>query len=58
MKQITKEKKTSKYINIIDLIMAFEFASSRSEAKRLVKQGAVSLDGIKVTSINTRLVYK
>lgn len=35
-------------INIIDLIMKAEFAPSRGEARRLVIQGGVSIDGDKI----------
>tara|TARA_Y100000310_G_C19958815_1_gene480283 strand:- start:9 stop:227 length:219 start_codon:yes stop_codon:yes gene_type:complete len=57
MKQTIKERKNEyKYIHIVDLIMAFNFASSRSEARRLIKQGAVSIDNKKITSINTHLI--
>jgi len=40
-----------KEINIIDLIIKVNFASSKGEARRLVQQGGVSLDGEKVDDI-------
>jgi tyrosyl-tRNA synthetase len=43
--------------NILDLILKVNFAPSRSEAKRLVIQGGVTIDGNKITDFNyiTRL---
>ena len=38
--------------NILDLLVASKLASSKSEARRLVEQGGVSLDGDKVTDVN------
>lgn len=40
-------------IDIIDLIMKAEFAPSRGEARRLVTQGGVSIDGIKIDDLKT-----
>jgi len=34
---------------IVELVRACDFASSNSEARRLIKQGAVSIDGEKIT---------
>jgi tyrosyl-tRNA synthetase len=45
-------------MNILDLVMAAEFASSRGEARRLVGQNAVSLDDEKVTDINATVDLK
>ena len=42
-------------INILDLILKVNFAPSKGEARRLVTQGGVSLDGEKIEDIN-RLV--
>jgi tyrosyl-tRNA synthetase len=39
-------------INILDLIYRVNFASSRSEAKRLVLQGGVSIDGEKIEDVS------
>ena len=39
-------------ISIIDLILEVKFAPSKSEAKRLVSQGGVSLNGEKIEDIN------
>lgn len=37
---------------VLDIISALKFCSSNAEAKRLVKQGGVSLDEVKITDIN------
>ncbi|OGC32342.1 tyrosine--tRNA ligase [candidate division WOR-1 bacterium RIFOXYB2_FULL_48_7] len=42
--QIDKLKLRETKINIIDLLLSAQFASSRSEAKRLIQQGGVSVD--------------
>lgn len=42
----SEEEKT---INICDLILEVKFASSKGEAKRLVKQGGVSINGDKIS---------
>ncbi|MBE6788600.1 MAG: tyrosine--tRNA ligase [Ruminococcaceae bacterium] len=39
-------------MGIIDLMIACSLASSRGEARRLIEQGGVSIDGEKVTAIN------
>ncbi len=39
-------------VAIVELIVSAGFAESNGQAKRLVKQGAVSIDGEKVTDIN------
>jgi tyrosyl-tRNA synthetase len=36
-------------INILDLIVFVKFAASKGEAKRLVQQGGVSIDGVKIS---------
>ena len=41
-----------KEIGIVELIMEVKFAPSKSEARRLVAQGGVSLDGEKIEDIN------
>ncbi len=40
-------------INIIDLILEVNFAPSKSEARRLITQGGVSIDGEKIDDIST-----
>ena len=41
--------------NVVDLIFAAGLARSKSEARRLVQQGAVKLDGERVTSIEAEI---
>ena len=61
---IPELKLTEQEIGIIDLIMSANFAPSRGEARRLIVQGGVSIDGEKVTdpkaiiSINNGNVLK
>lgn len=40
-------------LNILDLITEVNFASSKGEARRLVTQGGVSINGNKITDINS-----
>ncbi|HOM65183.1 MAG TPA: tyrosine--tRNA ligase [Ignavibacteriales bacterium] len=40
-------------INIVELLVKLNFASSKSEARRLIEQGGVSLAGEKITDFNT-----
>ncbi|MCK5451493.1 MAG: tyrosine--tRNA ligase [Candidatus Omnitrophica bacterium] len=42
-------------VNIIDLIIKAEFASSTSEARRLISQKAVSVDGIKIVDVRENI---
>lgn len=42
-------------IGVIDLVMQAEFASSRGEARRLVRQGGVRLDGQAITDETARI---
>ncbi len=42
-------------IGIVDLLVATRLASSRSEARRLIEQGGVQLDAMKVQSPNDRV---
>ena len=42
-------------INILDLITAVNFAGSKGEARRLVTQGGVSIDGNKITDISAEI---
>jgi len=46
-----------KEIGILDLIVQVNFASSKGEARRLVTQGGVSLDGEKINDINVQLKF-
>lgn len=45
-------------MNILDLIVKVNFAPSRGEAKRLVTQGGVSINGEKISNIKTDLEIK
>ena len=42
-------------VNIIELIITINFAPSRAEAKRLVMQGGVSINGKKISDFNSNL---
>ena len=42
-------KLSEKHISLLDLVVAVEFASSKSEARRLIEQGAVKIDDQKKT---------
>jgi tyrosyl-tRNA synthetase len=44
--------------NAVDIIFAAGFAPSKSQARRLVQQGAVKLDGEQVKSIETEIAVK
>ncbi len=44
-----------KEINILDLITEVNLAGSKGEARRLVSQGGVSIDGEKITDINSNI---
>jgi tyrosyl-tRNA synthetase len=46
------ERKLDQPVNIVDLIASARLASSKSEARRLVEQGGVKLDGRTVESIS------
>ena len=46
-----------KDLNILDLIVNIKFASSKGEARRLVLQGGVSLDGEKITDLQKTVEF-
>ena len=46
----------SKATNIIDLIVDVKFAPSKGEARRLIQQGGVSIDGEKISDISANIV--
>ncbi|MGQ9798688.1 MAG: tyrosine--tRNA ligase [Ignavibacterium sp.] len=48
----------NKEINILDLLLLVNFASSKGEAKRLVQQGGVSIDGEKVSDVHQNIKIK
>lgn len=43
---------------LLDIMSALKFCSSNGEAKRLIKQGGVSLDEVKITDMNHRVMVK
>ncbi|MCL6495154.1 MAG: tyrosine--tRNA ligase [Ignavibacterium sp.] len=45
-------------INILDLLLLVNFAPSKGEAKRLVQQGGVSVDGEKVSDVHQNIKIK
>ncbi|MCA2005638.1 MAG: tyrosine--tRNA ligase [Ignavibacterium sp.] len=45
-------------INILDLLLLVNFAPSKGEAKRLVLQGGVSIDGEKVSDVHQNIKIK
>jgi len=47
-----------KEISIIDLIIAVNFAPSKGEARRLVQQGGVTVDGEKIVDISASISLK
>jgi tyrosyl-tRNA synthetase len=56
--KIEPEKLKDGKIWIVNLLTSVGFASSNSEARRLIRQGAVSIDGEKVTDENLELEVK
>lgn len=48
----------NKEINILDLLFLVNFAPSKGEAKRLVQQGGVSIDGEKVSDVHQNIKIK
>jgi tyrosyl-tRNA synthetase len=49
---ISEIKLNDKELSILDLILKVNFASSKGEAKRLVNQGGVSIDGNKISDLS------
>ena len=45
-------------VGIVDLVFATGLVASRSEARRLVEQGGVRLDGERVTSVRARVPFR
>ena len=56
--EINEFRINEKKIGILDLITKVNFASSRGEAKRLVNQGGVTIDGEKISDINSEILVK
>jgi tyrosyl-tRNA synthetase len=44
-------------INVVDALIATGLCKSKSEARRMIEQGAIRVDDIKVTSHNTSVLY-
>ena len=50
--KIDEYKATKKKHNIVDLLVACKLMSSRSEAKRKIREGAIDIDGVRVDDID------
>ncbi len=50
------EYKVTSVMDILDLIVAVNFAPTKSEARRLVQQGGVTIDGEKISDIKYSIV--
>ena len=55
--EIPEHKISNKTMNIIDLILEVNFAPSKSEARRLVTQGGVSIDGERIDNISAIVTF-
>jgi len=53
--EVKSQKSKVKSMNIIDLLVEFDLASSKSEARRLVKQGGIKVDGDIVKSAEAEI---
>lgn len=53
-----KFDESEKEMGILDLLLKVNFAPTKGEARRLVIQGGVSVDGIKIEDINAKLTLK
>ena len=42
-------------ISVIDFMISYELSPSRAEARRLIEQNAVSVDGVKVVDIHATM---
>ncbi|KPK73752.1 hypothetical protein AMJ87_00620 [candidate division WOR_3 bacterium SM23_60] len=51
-KNIDEHKVTKKDINIVDLLVECKLMTSRGEAKRKIREGAIDIDGVRVDDIN------
>lgn len=52
---ISENDLTNAHINIIDLLVKMDIASSKGEARRLILQGGISVDGRKIESIDVSI---
>ena len=57
-KEMPTHRPSAPELNIVDLLVATDLAKSKSEARRLIQQGGVRLDGEKVDSIELRVSVK
>jgi len=44
-------------ISLIDSMVAVGFAKSKSEARRMIEQGSIKIDDIKVTNLKAVLLF-
>jgi tyrosyl-tRNA synthetase len=50
--KLTQDQLSDGEMNVIDLVLACEIASSRSEVRRLIQQNGLSIDDEKVKSVD------
>ena len=55
---IPEIKLIDKKLSILDLILKVKFAPSKGEAKRLVTQGGVSINGSKISDIGAKIIVE
>ena len=55
---IPEIKIIGKEIGVLELLMEVKYANSKGEAKRLVNQGGVSIDGNKVNDMSSSIILK
>jgi len=55
---IPEIKINGKEIGVLELLMEVKYANSKGEAKRLVNQGGVSIDGNKVNDMSSSIILK
>ncbi len=46
---------TNESVGVLQILSDTKLAASKGEARRLIEQGGVSIDGVKVTDINARI---
>jgi len=57
-KEIEKIQLKEKEIGIVDLLLKVKFASSKSEAKRLIKEGAIKIENEKISNPQKKIKIK
>jgi len=50
--EISSEQLANGVINVVDLLVLCGLAASKSEARRLIQQGGLTIDGVKIDSID------